>query len=229
MKDKIRRKLVWDDYGVSEIIADILILMMTVVLFAIIFAFVWSLPAPDEAVYADFDTSLNMRDLGGATINLTLISGEDIQDFYTSMYLIMNKGSPGQDYRELKVKGPAGVDVDNPLGYGVTGDETWSAGERWTYFHSSVTSSDDLEIMIVDQKSQSLIFGAKLLGAGANDAPIIMERYYTPEPGNNASSITIYANVRDPDGWDDISSSGSVYANVSAINKSMTFLTLDET
>ena len=50
MREKIRRKLVWDDSGVSEIIADILILAMTVVLFAIIFAFVWSLPAPDEAV-----------------------------------------------------------------------------------------------------------------------------------------------------------------------------------
>ena len=126
MKHKIRRKLVWDDYGVSEIIADILILMMTVVLFAIIFAFVWSLPTPDEAVYADFDTSLEMRPLGGATVNLTHISGEDIKDYYTSMYLIMNKGRPGQDYRQLNVRGPAGVDVDNPLGYGISGDDTWT-------------------------------------------------------------------------------------------------------
>jgi FlaG/FlaF family flagellin (archaellin) len=228
MKDKIRKKLVWDDHGVSEIIADILILAMTVVLFAVIFAFVWSLPAPDEAVYADFDSSVRMNEVGGARVNLTHISGEDIQGFYTSMYLIKNKGQAGQDYRQLKVNGPAGEDLDNPLGYGISGDDVWSTSEKWTYYHSSISSSDDLEIMIVDDKTQSLVFGAKLLGTGINDAPIIMERSYSPEPGTNASTITIVAHVRDPDGWDDISASGSVKVNVSAINSTITYLTLNE-
>ena len=41
MSEKVRKKLVWDEHGVSEILADILILIMTVALFAVIFLFVW--------------------------------------------------------------------------------------------------------------------------------------------------------------------------------------------
>jgi FlaG/FlaF family flagellin (archaellin) len=226
MRQKVRRKYVWDDSGVSEIIADILILAMTVVLFAIIFAFVWSLPAPDEAVYADFDTNIDLNDSGGGIINVTHISGEDITNAYTDIVIIKNKGSIGQDYRSRKVNGPSGEDSDNPLGYGIN-DDTWSTGEVWTYYHGSVSSSDDLEVIIIDTKTNSLVFGAKLLGAGVNDAPIIMERWYTPKPGVNASTLTLYANVRDPDGFEDINSMGSVYADVSALNSTFTYVDLE--
>ena len=86
MKTKVRRKMSWDEHGVSEIIADILILAMTVVLFAVIFAFVWSMPAPNEATYADMEGSIQL-DATGGRIFVTHLSGEDLRDTYTEIYL----------------------------------------------------------------------------------------------------------------------------------------------
>jgi hypothetical protein len=209
MKERLRKKIVWDEHGISEILADILILAMTVVLFAIIFAFVYTLPSPNEATYADFDTNIDLYDPTGATINVTHSSGEDLYRGDTDIYLFLNQN---QIVRRLFTQ-----DVD----YGLTGDSTWSPSETWTYYFSGVTASDDLEIKIVDTRAQTLIYAAKLLGAGVNDAPIIMERWYSPKPAVNASTLTIYANVMDRDGFDDISSPGAVSVNVSALNRSL--------
>ncbi|UCE73358.1 MAG: VCBS repeat-containing protein [Methanomassiliicoccales archaeon] len=225
MREKVRKKLVWDDHGVSEIIADILILAMTVVLFAIIFAFVWSLPAPDEATYADFDGNVQLT-TDGAHINMTHISGEDLHSGYTRIYLFKNIGTSGVVSRELLTQG---TDDDNPApgGYGLADDETWSTGEKWSYYFKGVGAADDLEIRILDTKTQTLIMGAKLLGVGVNDAPIIMDRWYSPSPAVNATNLTIYVRVKDPDGFDDISASGSVYSNVSALNRTYVFRNFD--
>jgi len=221
MKEKVRKKIVWDENGISEILADILILAMTVVLFAIIFAFVYSLPAPDESTYADFETHIDLYDPSGARINVSHVSGEDLYHAYTDVYLFKNVGFSGQEVRRLATQDS---DSDNPGGYGIVGDKTWSTGETWTYYYSGITASDDLEIKVIDTKFQSLVMATKLLGAGVNDAPIVMERYYTPDPAYNASLVTIYAEVLDPDGYDDISAPGSVFANVSALNKTYSYV-----
>ena len=63
-KMKIKKKIVWDEHGVSEIIGDIMILSMTVVLFTSVFIFVYTLETPDEAVYADLVGDIKL-DLGG--------------------------------------------------------------------------------------------------------------------------------------------------------------------
>ncbi|MEE9152389.1 MAG: type IV pilin N-terminal domain-containing protein, partial [Thermoplasmata archaeon] len=225
MKGKLKKKIVWDEHGVSEIIADILILLMTVVLFSMVFGFVYSLPAPNEATYADFEADIDLYTIGDARINVTHDSGEDLYKSGTELYLYKNAGTSSQEVRRLTTKGSPGPYGDNPTGYGLLEDDsTWSPGEIWTYYMSGVTSSDDLEIKIIDTNFQTLIMATKLLGAGVDDAPIIMERWYSPSPAANASTLTIYARVMDPDGFDDISSPGSVYANVSALNSSLDFV-----
>jgi FlaG/FlaF family flagellin (archaellin) len=226
MKNKIRKKLVWDEKGVSEIIADILILSMTVVLFAIIFAFVWGLPTPNESTYADLDGGL-ILDATGGRVNITHGSGEDLPGDYTKIYIIKNAGLPSQEVRELNLISGSG-DIDNPSGYGITGDNTWSPGETWTYYISGITSSDTVEVRVVDTKQNSLIMSAKLLGSSLNDAPIIMERWYSPTPGANASTLYINTRVKDPDGYGDISTPGYIYAEVASLNKTYTILNLKE-
>jgi hypothetical protein len=172
MKTKVRKKMSWDDHGVSEIIADILILMMTVVLFAIIFAFVWSMPAPNEATYADMEGSIQL-DANGGTIQMTHLSGEDLREAYTEIYLYKNGA---EDIRILLTKkSPPTGDPDNPTGYGLEGDSTWSPGETWEYYMVDVKSTDDLEIKIWDSQVSHLIHSQVLIGAGMNDAPIIMD------------------------------------------------------
>ncbi len=221
MKERLRKKIVWDEHGITEILADILILAMTVVLFAIIFAFVYTLPAPNEATYADFEPDVDLYDPSGIRVNVTHLSGEDLYKAYTDIYLFRNRGTAGQEVRRLTTKDTSDPYFDNPGGYGITGDSTWSPGEVWTYYFSGVTVSDDLDIMIIDTNNGLLIMSSKLIGAGVNDAPIIMERWFSPEPAINASTLTIYARVMDPDGFADISSPGSVYVNVSALNSSL--------
>jgi FlaG/FlaF family flagellin (archaellin) len=220
MKRKVRKKLVWDDHGISEILADILILAMTVVLFAIIFAFVYSLPAPNEATYADFESEIDLY-AGGARINMTHNSGEDLYQKDTDIYLFKNTGMASQEVRRLSTKSDTDPYGDNPGGYGLQDDATWSPGETWTYYFGGVSSADDLEIKIVDTQFQMLIISNKLLGAGVNDAPIVMERWYNPTPAVNARLLTLSAYVMDNDGIGDISGAGAVWANVSAINSTL--------
>ncbi|UCG69229.1 MAG: type IV pilin [Thermoplasmata archaeon] len=220
MKKRVRKKIVWDDHGISEILADILILAMTVVLFAIIFAFVYSLPAPNEATYADFESDLTL-DANGARINMTHNSGENLYQKWTDIYLFKNPGKANQEVRRLTTKSSSDPYGDNPRGYGLQDDATWSPAETWTYYFRGVSSADDLEIKIVDTNFQSLIISHKLLGAGVNDAPIIMERWYNPAPAVNAHLLTISAYVMDNDGIGDLSAPGAVSANVSAINSTL--------
>ena len=103
-RKKVRKKLIWDEHGVSEIIADILILSMTVVLFAVIFAFVFALPAPDESTYAELDSNLTLINDGGL-IEVTHEGGEDLPAGYTSVYLFKNLNQGDEDIRQLKTKG----------------------------------------------------------------------------------------------------------------------------
>lgn len=222
MKTKVRRKMSWDDHGVSEIIADILILAMTVVLFAIIFAFVWSMPAPNEATYADIEGNIQL-DATGGTIYMTHLSGEDLRDSYTEIYLYKNSG---QEIRMLVTKDPSG-DPDNPTGYGLEGDPTWSPGETWEYYMVGIDSNDELEIKIWDSQTRHLVHSQILIGAGMNDAPIIMERWYKPSPAVNASTVVFSANVMDPDGWGDIATNGSVYIDISPLNKTYSIANLN--
>ncbi|UCF07500.1 MAG: type IV pilin N-terminal domain-containing protein [Thermoplasmata archaeon] len=218
MRVKVRRKMKWDEHGVSEIIADILILAMTVVLFAIIFAFVWTLPAPNESTYADLEGDIEL-DPVGVTIYVNHLSGEDLRGSYTEIYLYKNVN---EKIKILSTKGSPGDDPDNPWGYGLEDDDTWSPGETWTFYMVGVDSSDELEIKVWDSQVNFVVHSQKLLGAGVNDAPFVMERWYSPAPAMNASAVTISANVMDPDGWGDISANGSVYVDISQINKTYT-------
>ncbi|UCE36925.1 MAG: type IV pilin N-terminal domain-containing protein [Thermoplasmata archaeon] len=223
VRRKVRKKIVWDDKGVSEIIADILILSITVVLFAVIFAFVYSLPAPNESTYADLDASVILDPTGGR-INITHNSGEDLAEANTVIILYKNAGRPGEVIRELHLRSPTG-DADNPAskgGYGLEVDDIWSPGEIWTYYFGGVKSTDILEVRVVDTRFDNLVMSGLLLGGGANDAPIIMERWYDPDPAANATMLNLYVYVRDPDGFGDISAPGAISADVSHLSSNQT-------
>ena len=211
MGEKILFRRMWnDEKGISEILGDVLILSLTITLFAGLFLIIYTLPTPEEDVYAEFDPSLGLEKDGGR-INVTHLGGETLIGYNTKMYLFKNKDE------EIKILDTQGEDEDNPF-YGIEGDQNWDPGEIWSYFYKGITSNDELQISILDIKSNTLVMKSMLLSIGFNASPIIMERSYYPTPAINGSDIKIYAKVVDPNGNDDID---EVYFNASLLNPSL--------
>jgi hypothetical protein len=210
MKEKIKRKIIWDDCGVSEILGDVFILSMTVVLFVGVFLFVWTLPTPDEDLYADFESSLKLTESGGL-INITHLGGETLIGAYTVIYLYQNIDE------EIRILFTQGSDGDNPE-YGISGDSNWDTSEKWEYYYPGISEDDDVKISIVDSKSSRLIMSARLQGKGFNAPPVIMERWYDPKPAKSNCEVTIYAKVLDYNGKEDVE---TVFVNASKLNPSL--------
>ncbi len=211
MVEKIVFRRIWkDEKGVSEILGDVLILGLTITLFAGLFLIIYTLPTPEEDVYAEFDSSLGLDEDGGR-INVTHTGGETLNGAYTKLYLFKNKDE------EIKILNTQGEDGDNPF-YGIEGDQNWDPGEIWSYYYKGITSNDELQISILDIKSNTLVMKSMLLSIGFNAPPIIMERSYHPVPAINGSEIKIFAKVVDPNGNDDLD---EVYFNASVLNPSL--------
>jgi hypothetical protein len=210
MGKKKARKIIWDEKGVSEILADMLILVITITLFSSVLLFLYTQPTPDDSAYAEFDSHVEYSDEGG-TINVTHIQGESLKGDYTKIYLAKNT------QEEIRILDTQGSDFENPS-YGIQGDKNWDCNEKWSYFFGGIESKDDLEISIVDLKSNSLILKSRLYCSGHNSPPIIMERGYNPSPAINGTEVTITARVFDPNGRHDLD---RVYFNASELNNGL--------
>lgn len=220
--DKIKHKTVYkkmwnDEKGVSEIMGDVLILGLTITLFAGLSIIVYTLPTPDEGVYADFESSMQLVD-GGGKINVTHIGGETLYGIYTKIYLHKNLNE------EVRMLDTQGSDEDNPS-YGIEGNKDWDPGEKWSYNYYGINSEDDLQISVIDTKSNSLIMKSILQGKGFNAPPIIMERRYDPEPAINDTEIRIYAKVIDPNGKEDLD---MIFFNGSVLNPELEKILMDD-
>ncbi|UCE38063.1 MAG: type IV pilin N-terminal domain-containing protein [Thermoplasmata archaeon] len=207
MGEKVKIKKIWNEDGVTEIYGDLLILGITMTLFTGIFLFVYTMPAPEKGVSAEFDSAFEFCS-GGGTINVTHMSGETLLGEYTRILLTKNFDE------EIRILNTQGSDLDNPF-YGIEGDLNWDPQERWSYFYKDIVSSDDLQISVVDIKSGVNVMKSNLYGSGFNSPPIIMERGYNPVPVINGSEVVINSKVFDPNGHYDID---SVYFNASVLN-----------
>ena len=142
LNEKIPRKMIWDDRGVSEVIGTILILMITVTLFSGIILWVNQLPQPEQSTYADLSGSLEPKNdwNDGAWINITHGGGESLHNWSTRIYLFID-GTPNMLY----------------IGNGLGGDDTWSINEIWTYTKDSIGSDDKISVMVVDISKNTVV------------------------------------------------------------------------
>jgi len=77
---ELRKKKAWSEFGVSEIIGNILILMITVTLFSGIMAFVQQMPVPEQATKADFAAKVTFWSSGTkANLTVTHTGGDSIK------------------------------------------------------------------------------------------------------------------------------------------------------
>ncbi|MCQ5375808.1 MAG: type IV pilin N-terminal domain-containing protein, partial [Methanomassiliicoccales archaeon] len=81
MSNLLKKKLRKAKEAVSEIIANILVLAITVTLFSSIMWYVGTMPAPTEQVYGDFDATLSFLDGGAPLLKITHKSGVTLKDY----------------------------------------------------------------------------------------------------------------------------------------------------
>ncbi|MEW5760068.1 MAG: type IV pilin N-terminal domain-containing protein, partial [Candidatus Thermoplasmatota archaeon] len=173
-------KLYRNRLGVSDVVANILILAITVALFGSIVLWIQYLPTPEKTPHNDFKAKLEFVD-NCAKIKVTMLGGPTLSNETIEFYLFIN-------------------DTRNSLSmYDGLGKDKWAVGETWTYENCSIGANSNVSLTIVSTKINAILYSSVLLGAWGNFPPIVMERYTSPSIPYSGQTFKIYANIKDVD------------------------------
>lgn len=190
MQRKLLKRKSWsDDGGVSEIIGNILILMMTVVLFSGIMVFVNQIPMPEMTVKADFTAGVTFDNSGTeATVTVTHIGGATMKAVDTAILVSVD------DYTYSYM---LSEDPDFPY-------DEWAAGLAWvsgpypSFYYSSIS------VTIVDEVTHNAVWISQVSGGMGQAPPSILQRYVdsnedtpTVDPIKQDDNFTLYVRVSD--------------------------------
>ena len=130
--------------GVSEVVATILLLGMTITLFASIFVFTTRNPTAQPQALSQFTTSLSYGGAGGLqvlTVSITHLSGNVITGASTATAGIYISSQ----------KHPTAIPSPFSLSAGLSGSTVWGFGQTWTLSISaySIVSPDNLTVSVV--------------------------------------------------------------------------------
>jgi flagellin-like protein len=175
--------------GVSDVVATILILAMTVTLFASIFAFVGSFPAPPPQNVSQFQATVlrtsNQSYLSGLTIEHLAgptITGSD------HIYL---ESSSHVSAWQFSVSG--GI----PVYWGLPGNSSasvWNLGQTWTTtFTKLIKAPDNITVYITS--STQLLFSVDLPGPVINIPPAILQVGTIPTSPGVGVAFQIWASL----------------------------------
>lgn len=146
--------------GVSEVVATVLLLALTIVLFASVFFFTSRLGNPASGTSSSFTASLSYLSPTSTTVtnvSITRLSGPALPGSTTAIYL----RSQSQ---------PNALPASFSLASGLNGSTTWSFGQTWTVNIVSygITAPDNLTISVV---SHAQLLYSSLLSASRVGAP----------------------------------------------------------
>ena len=111
----VRKRKTWaEEGGVSEVIGNILILMMTVVLFSGIIAFVQQMPVPQQTTRADFSASISFSD-NYRHANLTLVHAGGKVLSTDIVKIVINKDGTNFPYDLTDDPGFTGADSSDTI------------------------------------------------------------------------------------------------------------------
>ena len=209
-----RRMLRDDDSGVSEVIGTILILGMTVALFAAIIVWVASIPPPPTSVRLEVDGQLlPLKDSSGnwAGVNVTIThrGGESLDYIATRVYLRITKLSGAFTTEILRTKGTIawGPNAGAPYGLIDGNDKTWNINERWSITNKTVLATDKIRADIVDISRSLALWSEEILGPVGSHPPLFLDKWADGDPATVAIEtpktgiqFVIYAKVTDEDG-----------------------------
>lgn len=202
----VRRRI--SQSGVAEVVGTILILAMTVVLFATIIIWVASIPTPQASIRLDMDGTLTpFFDQGGTWdgVNITVRhrGGETLFAFRTQIIFTVQKPDNSFQTTVLRNRG-----TEFGVAYGIDGpDEDWHTGETWRYTNNSVDAEDRVTITVIDNIRSLILWNEPLKGPEGVHPPLFLEKWAdrlpnTPtidSPQTNRE-FTIFAKVADQDG-----------------------------
>jgi Archaeal Type IV pilin, N-terminal/FG-GAP-like repeat len=209
MNFDVRRRKTWaEEGGVSEVIGNILILMMTVVLFSGIIAFVQQMPVPEQSTKADFSASISFSS-NYRHANLTMV----------------HAGGKVLDSKIVKIV----INVDNVnYAYNLSDDTgfsgtSWTTGKSWTQRIDGTTSGSVITVTVVDLEKSDAIWTSQVTGGIKGNPPNILQRYIDSNPSTSTvdavkenDTFTLFVKVEDVDG--DLNTATGVWINASGVN-----------
>jgi hypothetical protein len=168
--------------GVSDVVATILLLALTVTLFASIFFFVTSFPSPPAQNSNQFQASLQLTANQSFVLSVTIlhlggpsVAGGD------SVYL---KGAVTPAYPSFTA--PISVST------GTGGGPTWNLGQNWLYtFPFPQPRVQNITIYIVSPTQ--LLYSVTLPGQQFNVPPTVVNSWTSPTSPTVGGPFTIYA------------------------------------
>jgi FlaG/FlaF family flagellin (archaellin) len=193
--------------GVSDVVATILLLALTVTLFASVFFFINTFPRPPPQPANQFSATLTYGTVvsGQAPIkavNILHLAGPTIAGPTTSQVAI---------YLQSQAK-PSAFASPFTLGFGLNGSSTWSLGQTWTGNISTylLKTPDNITISIIAQSE--LLFRITLPGAQPFSPPIFTQAGVNPSSPAVSGPFTVYVGISDAN-----LQPGSVFVNVSQV------------
>jgi hypothetical protein len=196
------------DDAVSEVVGNLLILVITVALFSVVLGFVYQIPGPEASIQADIVPMLERTSAVDGTLYLQHTGGEPLRDGET--YILVSIDDTPQRFS---------------IADGLGGKTVMDPGDTWSMdFLGTISTSSKIDVKIVDRTSNSLLFYTVVqrgVSAGGNHDPIIAYAWAdTTEPGldvlpnNDYTTWRIYAVCKDIDG--DLPPTGSVTASLTS-------------
>jgi len=184
--------------GVSEVIANLMILTITVVLFSTILLWVQAFPPAQGVPRAELRGTLEINGNGPYTyfVNLTFITGDPLYNSTTQIYVTVLADN---SVYALYVK--SGTTKD-PL----------NTGDVWSWNISKAFVSE-VRVVIINTVKNYLLWQGTLQGKIIDAPPEITDRGSTPDPIVIENEFKIWAIVKDTD-----LDFNSVYVNLSAID-----------
>jgi hypothetical protein len=177
--------------GVSDVVATIILLALTVVLFAAIFAFVTSFPSPPAQSSNQFQAALAWNGTRISGVNITHLAGPQVPS--NGLIYIRSARGPNQCFSGVPLTVAAGINTP-----------VWTLGETWrgpfSKWPSPCTSStvdtatnDNLTIYVLSQGN--LLFSAVLPGQPFIAPPTIVATWVAPSPVLAGLSFKVFTTV----------------------------------
>ncbi|MCI4350946.1 MAG: type IV pilin [Thermoplasmata archaeon] len=174
--------------GVSDVVATILLLALTVTLFASIFFFVNTFPRPPPQPANQFQAQLLYGGASGLHIN-----------GITILHLAGPSLSGGVLFYIQSAQHPTNVPNPFTLAQGLNGSTTWGLGQTW-YLNMTgygLNAPDNISVSVVS--TTSLLFRTTLPGANPNVPPTFLATGTSPALPTIGQAIQIQTQIRDDD------------------------------
>jgi FlaG/FlaF family flagellin (archaellin) len=205
--ERCKVRLRSDKSGVSEVVGNILILMITVILFSSIVMYVNQIPVPETTTKADFAASITFETSGTTTASLTVThaGGVSMRAVDTAILLHVDSST-------LYYKLSEDADFDHT---------DWYMGIDWTKDFTVPSPASEITVTVIDLEKYISVWVSQVSGGTGGNAPIVLQRYadslYTTpsaDPVLRNDNFSLFAKIIDLD--NDLDTS-SVYVDASNI------------